>query len=472
MRRGSVLLIVSTVLSANQANAHAFGARYDLPLPLSLYLAAAGAAVALSFVGVLVFLRSARTRALHLDIPLPVWLRRGLVWGLSVLGVSILAILIGAAFAGPPEATRNVATIGIWVIWWVGFLLFSSLIVSVWPWVDPFRTLSRGVSHLAGRNFHKGPPCPAVLGWLAPAGLLALAWIELVSDWSEDPAAVGVIVLSYLAVSLIGGLLWGASWFSTADPLGRVFAVLGRVAIIGQGRRGTVRLRPVGEGLLNAGTPLSGEVALITTLIGIVLFDGLSETPAWAGVLDFISESQTLRPGLLWLRDQGADLLKVIRTIGLFATVLTFYASYWLLIAAMRAAVGGDRTTRELAGAFAGTLLPIAVAYHLSHYLSYLMIAGQLILPAASDPFALGWDLFGTRTRTIDISVINAEQVWWVAFTSLIAGHALAVLVGHRRALSVFGDARTAALSQIPMTLAMIGLTILSLWILSQPITQ
>jgi hypothetical protein len=35
---------------ATPAQAHAFGARYDLPLPLELYLAGAGGAVALSFV--------------------------------------------------------------------------------------------------------------------------------------------------------------------------------------------------------------------------------------------------------------------------------------------------------------------------------------------------------------------------------------------------------------------------------------
>jgi hypothetical protein len=55
---------------------------------------------------------------------------------------------------------------------------------------------------------------------------------------------------------------------------------------------------------------------------------------------------------------------------------------------------------------------------------------------------------------------------------ALIAGHALSVLVAHRRAVVLFLDPRRAALSQFPMTLAMIGLTVLSLWILSQPITE
>jgi hypothetical protein len=234
----------------------------------------------------------------------------------------------------------------------------------------------------------------------------------------------------------------------------------------------TLRLRPPGEGLLERSSSPRGEVALITTLIGIVLFDGLSETPAWAAVLNFVSDSRSLRPALLWLREQGADLIKVIRTVGLFATIAAFYGTYWLLIVLMRALAGGRLATGKLARGFVGTLLPIAVAYHLSHYVSYLLIAGQLVFPAASDPFGLGWDLFGMRTRSIDITVIGAEQIWWIAFTALIAGHALSVLVAHRRALQLFGDPRRAALSQVPMMIAMVGLTVLSLWILSQPITE
>ena len=153
-------------------------------------------------------------------------------------------------------------------------------------------------------------------------------------------------------------------------------------------------------------------------------------------------------------------------------TIAAFYGAFWLLAVLMRTLAGGELAICELARSFVGTLLPIAVAYHLSHYVSYLVIAGQLVFPAASDPFGLGWDLFGTRNWSIDISVIGAKQVWWIAFTALIAGHVLSVLVAHRRALQLFGDPRRAALSQLPMMIAMVGLTALSLWILSQPITD
>ena len=472
MTRWPVALAATSVLAAAQAQAHAFGARYDLPLPLGMYLAAAGMAVAASFLGALLFLRVGRSHPLHLDIPLPDTVRRVFSTALGVVGLCVLAVLLGAAFSGPQDAVRNFATVWVWVIWWVGFVLFSALVVCLWPQIDPFRRLAAFSVWGTGRPWtDSGANLPPAFGLLAPAGLLAIAWIELVSDWSEDPQAVGLLITTYLVVALLGGLAFGQQWFRVADPLSRIFSVLGRVAPLAVANSTGLRVRPPGEGLLTRAEPIRGEVALVTGLIGIVLFDGLAETPVWAAVLDFVSGSPSLRPTLLWLRDQGADLIQVIRTIGLLSTIAGFYGAYLLLITLMRVLAGTSLTLGQLARAFVGTLLPIAVAYHLSHYVSYLLIAGQLVFPAASDPFGLGWDVFGTRDWSIDISVIGTRQIWWIAFTALIAGHALSVLVAHRRALQLFNDARRAALSQIPMTLAMVGLTVLSLWILSQPIT-
>lgn len=468
-----VALAAALAFWATPAEAHAFGARYDLPLPLALYLGAAGAAVLASFLAALAFLRSERTRSFGIEFEVPLWAAQAASAVLGVLGILLLALVLGAAFFGPQEAVRNFATVFVWVIWWVGFLLLSALVLNLWPPIDPFRRLGYAAAKIVGRRWPRNiSEVPAAFGLLAPIGLLTIAWVELVSDWSEEPFSLGVLIAAYLAAALAGGLAYGRQWFERADPLSRVFGVLGRMAPIAAAGTSTLRLRPPGEGILDRKEVPAGEVALVTALIGIVLFDGLAETPAWAAVLDFISQSTALRPSLLWLRDQDVDLIKVIRTLGLLTVVGVFYGAFWLLIAAMRAVAVAAASHRELAQAFVGTLLPIAVAYHLSHYASYLLVAGQLVFPTASDPFGLGWDVFGTRTRSIDVTLIGTRQIWWIAFSALIAGHSLSVLVAHRRALQVFGSARQAVRSQIPMTFAMVGLTVLSLWILSQPITE
>ena len=183
------------LVTVTQAEAHAFGARYDLPLPLGLYLAAAGAAVAASFLGALRFLGGAKGATSAFEIKFPVWAARAASALFGIAGVVVLGILLGAAFVGPQEAVHNLATVGIWVIWWVGFLLFSALVVSLWPQVDPFRGVSRLVNRTVGRPWDQGaaePPTAA--GLVAPLGLLEIASLQLLSDWSEIPQALGVLV--------------------------------------------------------------------------------------------------------------------------------------------------------------------------------------------------------------------------------------------------------------------------------------
>lgn len=460
---------IAAVLCPATAWGHAFGGRYDLPLPLGYYLGAAGLAVLASFAAAWAFLGRHRTGPVEIRIAVPEPLARAVRLFLGALGIALLATVVAAAFFGPVEVTRNFATVLVWVVWWVGFVLASALVVTIWPAVDPFRALAQALRRLFGRRteYH----LPRAAGFLAPLGVLMLVWIELVSDASEDPRVLGVLIVLYAGISVAMALIFGRCWFRLADPLGRLFELIGRLAMI-RPVPGGLAIGPPGEGLLGSASPRPGEVLLVCVLIGAVLFDGLSEVPAWAAVLDFVSGSQSLRATLLFLRGHGVDLLKMLQTMGLMTVIALTIAIYYLLAWAMSFAAGRIVGTRSAAAAFASSLLPIAAAYHLAHYLSYLLIAGQLALPAASDPFGLGWDVFGTAGHSLNIGVIGTRQVWWIAFVALIAGHSLSVLTGHRRALILFGDPRAASRSQIPMTIAMIGLTVLSLWILSQPITE
>ena len=125
---------------------------------------------------------------------------------------------------------------------------------------------------------------------------------------------------------------------------------------------------------------------------------------------------------------------------------------------------------REIAGFFVFSLVPIAIAYHLAHYLSYLIVAGQLIIPLASDPFGIGWNIFGTAGYRIDISIVGAKFVWYTAVIAIVVGHVFAVGVAHFVALRVFETAGAALRSQYPYLVLMVAYTMVSLWILSQPI--
>lgn len=118
------------------------------------------------------------------------------------------------------------------------------------------------------------------------------------------------------------------------------------------------------------------------------------------------------------------------------------------------------------------TLIPIALAYHLAHYLSFLLIVGQYMIPLLSDPLGLGWDLFGTKHYFVDISVVNARFIWITSVIAIVVGHIVAVFLSHVMAQRVFEHPRQVLMSQIPMLVLMVGYTMVSLWILAQPIVE
>jgi len=450
------------------ADAPAFAERYDLPLPLGFYLAGAGLAVALSFLGSFLLMRPGRLSVLCADIPVPHFLG-SLVGGLirAVALLLLVAVMVTGSI-GPQSPTQNFATVFVWVIWWVGFALFTALVVDLWSGGNPFRTVVGAILRVAGMG-QRERELPPTAGWLAVAGLLFIAWLELASDWSEDPRALVLIVVVYATILLAGAALVGPrAWFEAADPLTRLFGLLGHVAPIAA-RAGGIRLRMPASGLVGLPVSAAGTVFIIC-LIAMVLFDGLSETPFWAGIVGWIARSETLRPWLLDLREAGVDILKLIRSIGLLTMALLAVLLYFGLTLAMWLSVRCAQRPGRVFTGFAASLLPIAVAYHLAHYASYMALAGQLMLPIVSDPLGLGWDLFGTANHRIDLGVINAEGLWWIAAAALVTGHALSVFVAHTEALRLFPEQHQAIRSQLPMMAFMVGLTSLSLWILAQPI--
>lgn len=457
-----------------EAAAHAFGSRYDLPLPLSFYLFAAALAVAASFAGAFFVFVPGRTRRLRLEIALPDWCSRMLAISCGALGLSVLAMVLITAASGPASPTKNFATVFVWVLWWVGFVLFSALVINIWHWLNPFRILAE----MASRRRKSAVHLPDVAAWLAPLGLLFISWLELCSDISEDPGAMFWIIITYLLATVAGAVIFGIeAWMEKCDPLARLFTLAGAIAPLALDRKSRVfTLRLPAAGLVEMRARLPGAELFILILVAIVMFDGLSETSLWQSVLEFVTQSKDLRPWLLDLQAMGIDILQLLQTLGLLSLILAALFCYRLLSMVMWLSAGGAGNDNggidDLARRFITSILPIAIAYHLAHYVSYLVLAGQLILPIINDPFTLGWDLFGLGAYRINMGLINAEDVWWVAISAVISGHVLSVFVAHAQAMAWFKSRQRAILSQVPMALFMITLTMSSLWVLSQPIVQ
>jgi hypothetical protein len=392
------------------------------------------------------------------------------------LGVLLLLLLLAAGFMGEAgDWDANLLPVAVWVLWWVGLAFACALLGDLWrplePWgaVPPCRYAALGRLQRPVRALRAAL---AQLGaWPAVALFLAFSWAELVWTSNAQPRALAALVLAYAVLAGVGSALLGRTlWRRRFDPFTRFFALFARLAPLAWQAQpdGSLRwaLRWPGAGLDLDRLPTRAETAFVVAALSTVAFDGVAETPFWEAVMG------TALAGLYAMglvQRIGYELAgMVVKTAGLLASPVLFAWVYGAFCAWTGRLVGESAQT--VARRFVLSLVPIAVGYHLAHYLAYLLIQGQAALPLLSDPLALGWDLFGTRAREIDIAVIDMRTVWAFALAAIVGGHVCAVVVAHREARRAYGPQATR--SQGPMLVLMIGYTMSSLWILSQPIVE
>ena len=504
-RRSRLALAAGALLALapGPASAHGFGQRYDLPVPLWLWTAAAAAAVALSFAIIGLFVKASpgahgywRYDLLRLPAGRAL-ASRPVRRAVGALGVGGLGLILAASFLGDQSPTRNLAPTAIWVAWWVGFAYLSALLGDLWALVDPWATLFGWVESWRGRR-RAALRTPAWLGvWPAVVLFLAFAWIELVFTGRAVPARLGALVVGYSLLAWTGMALLGrAAWRRHGDPFAVAFGVLARFAptevrvtdpetcracglgcaspdggCVGCGEcfdraapsRRQWNVRPFGAGLRDSAGVSPSMVVFVLVLLSTVTFDGFTATPAWSRL-----------EGALYalLTPLGDARLSVIDTVGLVVFPLLFLLVYTGFARGMAGAAGGPLATGTVARVFVFSLVPIAIAYHLAHYFTYLLIQGQLLIRLVSDPLGLGWNLFGTARYRPDIGIVGARAVWYTAVVAIVLGHVIAVYVAHAVALREYRDRRAALRSQLPMLLLMVGYTMVSLWIIAQPIVE
>jgi len=224
-----------------------------------------------------------------------------------------------------------------------------------------------------------------------------------------------------------------------------------------------LNLRPFGAGLLRSDAISSSMTVFVLLMLSTVTFDGFMGTPAWATL-----ESAAF----ITLARLGDARMSVIGTLGLLSFPVLFVIIYRLFAGWMALAAGGNRPIAAVGRAFVLSLIPIAIAYHLAHYFTYLLIQGQLLIPLVSDPFGFGWNLFGAAGYRPAIGIVGARFAWYTAVIAIVTGHVIAVYVAHVIAVREFGDRRAALRSQFAMLTLMVGYTMVSLWIIAQPIVE
>ncbi len=505
-----LFVAVGAGLLVQPVYAHGFGDRYDLPVPLSYFMAGGAAAVILSFV---LIGAVARGEVRHFDYPrldllryswVRVALSRPALFPVKLLAVALLGLVVATGLFGDTRPVDNFAPTFIWVIWWVGLGFFVALFGNLWALINPWKILygwAKALHELVrpGREMGLNLEYPQRLGvWPAVALFFAFAWAENAFGESADPRRLAAMVISYSTVTLGGMFVFGKhQWLRRGEAFSVVFGFLSRFSITevrvtqpevcrdceatceGEGgqcvdcyecleyaEHRELNLRPPAVGLNHPGRVTGDVMAMVLLILATVTFDGFGATPEWLEVQSyFINRFPNLTSEVL----NGLTIANTLGLIGVPATFATLYLSFAYL---MHRSVGKRTGVLALAKAFVFSLIPIALAYNFAHFLSFLLIQGQQIIPLASDPFGVGWDLFGTADYVIDIGVINARFVWFFSVAAIVTGHVIAVYLAHVRAGLLFGSRSLVVKSQLPMLGLMVLYTVVSLWIISRPIVE
>jgi hypothetical protein len=423
---------------------HGIGGRLDLPVPLTFFAAGAAAVLIITFVALATLWPDPRLQ----DGPRQDSTGRTVrLTALNVLGVLGLVIVIVAgigtlARGGDELGARNVGPILFWVYFWLAVPFVGAFLGDLYTGINPWRTLSRwlGIGETERGGLKAGL-------WPATLLLLAVAWFELVYPDSSNPASIALAAVFFSAFLLIMVGRYGReAGLTSFDPFTAYNRMISSISPFGRDSES----RLVRRGWLRALVVLPewpGLAGFAVVMIGTVSFDGLGATSWWEAAMGTF----------------GASILG--RTLLLIAMCLAVGGTYYLACALAVRLGGGARSPAQVAARFAHTLVPIAFAYAFAHYFTLVIFEGQSIISAASDPFGLGWDLFGTRAYKVDF-FLGALPIWYIQVGAIVAGHVAGVVLAHDRALVDFKGAG-AVRSQYAMLLLMVLLTSLGLFILA-----
>ena len=465
-------------------SAHAIDGAFQLPVPLWLYLLGAAVAVAASFVVTTVASRRA-TGPDYRTVAVPPGVSATLRLVLRALGLAwwFGAILVGFVVADISPLPAVLLWIGIWV----ALPMAAAIMGNPWPSLSPFRTtyaaLDLVARRLGAKRLDAGLPYPAGLARWPAVALLAIGiWCELLLPGRTMATTVAALLVGYTALTVAGMALFGPmawlrhaelfevllGWFGRIGPVARRSTSRELCAACGEGcdeercidcpecaaaaddgeRRAELRTWFVG--LTEPAPPGWSDAAFIVLVLAGVTYDGLSET-AFGGTL--LTALQT--PIVDTLGPTGFAFL-LTDTLVLAIVVATFLLAFAATLALTRALARGA-TLRP--AAYAATLLPIAAGYLIAHYLT-LVIRGAIWLPSLiADPL---------MSLAPDVGWIPVGAIWYLSVAAIVGGHIAGIVLAHR--LTLRDAPGRATVAGLPIVALMIGYTVLSLWIIAQPI--
>ncbi len=449
--------------------AHAGQRGHVMLLPTDLYIGGGAAVVALTFIFMIIVAgKTDIGKNIKLDPPEA---QINSVSLLSFLSLTTMFSLIWIGFKGNSDPMQNLLPLTTWIIWWIGLTMATALFGNFWNFISPWPALGKLISYFPRINLNSefGRLSLKKLSyWPAVILFFLYAWLELVHPSPMDPVTLARIIVVYLIITVAGILIFGSKqWLNTCEPFTvffRMVAWLSPIYLIPAKERNTfsssiISIRIPCSGLLRSELlPISGT-AFILLVLSTVSFDGLSRTFWWLSI-----------NGINPLEFPGKTYMVPTNTIGLFLTFLVFSIAYYFthIISSFL------NPNSKPSGSFIFSLIPIAFGYHFAHYLPAFLVDIQYALIALSDPFSLGWNLFGTSEWNVTASFLSDFEsvvtIWFLQISAIVLAHVAAVIVAYLLQIHDSKNVQNSVLMQIPTTMLMIGYTVFGLWLLSTPV--
>lgn len=455
-----VVLVALFLFGVAPANAHTSEQAFVLLLPTDLYIAAGVSAVALTILVVALLphgaanLVFASLTVASLSVPK--------LKTLTSLGSLVfLAFLIVIGLTGTANPLENLLPLVIWTLWWMGFVALQALLGDLWSWINPWT----GLYNLLPSFVRNTRPLtlPSWVGqWPGVVLFLMFACFMLADIAPEDPRRLAAFVAVYWLFTFACMLLFGAEvWLRRGECFTMLLDRFASLALF-QLRSGQLHFGVPGWRITRAGPASWAGAVLVLALLGTGSFDGLNETFWWLA-----------RIGINPLEFPGRSAVVWPTVIGLLAAnallVVVFAVTIWLGIRLAQS----DVTFASAFCLLALSVLPIALGYHVAHYLTAFMVQIQYAAIAINDPLGTGLDLFGLSGTYVTTGFFNTRQtveiIWLSQAGAVVLGHVLSVLLGHALATRLFSSPRQAVLSQLPLALFMILYTLFGLWLLATP---
>ena len=394
----------------------------DLPIPFDMVLNASALVVVITFV----YLKISWKESIVVPSKEIFEDRQNIIG--KIFGATILFFLIAPGIIGNESSKTSVTPLILWVFLWIGVPTLGLLFGDVYAKFNPLNLVR--ISSNEPRSVYVS--CFLFLG---------LTWFELVWREPGNPLNIAsVFIILFVGVNLIR--YFYKKSIIEVDPLLLLHYLYSKLKLFNS--------KPYFRSLINnIGNlaKLNGIEYFILLMIGTVTYDGLRETTFWYN--QFGEQINNI-----WF----STIMFLSMNLG---TIIFYrFACYFAI------KVGGSELKlNEVSKLFGHTMLPIAFAYHITHYLTLLLFETQTFIYRLNDPIGTGLNLFNVQEPEINY-FIEPIIIWGIQVAVTLLGHMLSVVLAHDLAVKLFGHQQSDKTQYIFLFIT-VALTLQALFVLS-----